>query len=344
MPWWWAMKDADHAWSCPAATRAACSRWLRTCRSGRRSRRRSAAAGSAGGLGLHHQRQHGGVRGDDQVVAQAALAARVPGRRTRGTGSSCGVDGVVSRLGDAPRHAALACRMRSGVRPPPGRSGRAGCSGSSASPAAASGTRTSSRSTTAAWHRRRRRSANGPVRTSFPAATGPGRCRRSCTAGPPRPAGRRSRRRGGRRRCCSRSTADGAVVVQELAIHLRALTQRHAASRSNSAMQFAGADPRCAELDAWVRCQLAQRRDASLRASRSRTRCEIVSQCDALAHQQRVGPARGLRVHGAVSSTRSSTAMAHSSSSDIPCVGQGGRRGLTHRVEAPFERGTRRWG
>ena len=86
---------------------------------------------------------------------------------------------------------------------------QARCRGSWALPAQASGTRTSSRSTTAVSLRRPPQSVDGLVRTSFPEAAGLGQWRRNSPVVPQTPAGRSSLHPDGVRQRCSRLRADG---------------------------------------------------------------------------------------------------------------------------------------
>ena len=59
------------------------------------------------GLGLDHRREAGGVRGDDEILAQAALQAEAGHAEARVLVGLLEVAGVEPRFGDAPRHAAL---------------------------------------------------------------------------------------------------------------------------------------------------------------------------------------------------------------------------------------------
>ena len=125
--------------------------------------------------GRDHQRQHRRVRRDDQIVGETALEPQPRHAERAILIDAVGVGGVVARLGNAPRHAALAAVFDLAGHDRPVGLDRAACARRSASPAAASGTRTSSRSTTTTPSRRRGWSTAGPGQTNGPAATGPGR-------------------------------------------------------------------------------------------------------------------------------------------------------------------------
>ena len=192
-----------------AAPGPGCSRWLRTGRSFRRNPARSVAAGS--GMPLPAPPSAPSSSRTARSPGPGPGRASGPGRarRRRGTGSSSAHRRCCSRIRKCPTAPRAARRNGSALPPHAARSGPATCPDNSASPAAASGIRTSSRSTTAAWRRHRLRSATGPARTRFPAATAPGRWRRNCTIALRRRAGRNSPHPGDARPRCSRSTADG---------------------------------------------------------------------------------------------------------------------------------------
>ena len=120
-----------------------------------------------------HGRERGGVRRDDQLVAQAALQTQSGNAERLVLIGAVPIDGAVGRLGDAPRHAERRRRSRSGAGRPSGRTRRAACRDTCASAAAASGTRTASRSTTAAPARRARRSTARPRWNQCDSGTSP---------------------------------------------------------------------------------------------------------------------------------------------------------------------------
>ena len=130
---------------------AACSRSTRSTRSApsapaavRRARFCSAACGA---IGRASAVAYGAI---DEVVGEAALEAEAGHAERPVLVGVVPVADVVRRFGDAPRHAALPAVLRSAGRRRPRWSSRAASPGTTASAATASGTRTSSRSTTAA--------------------------------------------------------------------------------------------------------------------------------------------------------------------------------------------------
>ena len=155
--------------------------------------------------GIDHRRQRRRVRRDHQVLAEPALEPEPGHAEARVLVGEVEVAHVVRGLGDAPRDAAGLSRRRSGAGRRGGTSARAGCRRAPASPAPASGTRTSSPTT--------RRSAM-PVSTGVIGraeaepvrrpARRPWRSRRSSPAAPPRRAGRSALVEGRHRRLDSR--------------------------------------------------------------------------------------------------------------------------------------------
>ena len=122
-----------------------------------------------------HQRHRGRIRRDHQVLGQAAFQTQSGNTKSAVLIVLMHIGPVVSRFGDAPRNTS---RISIFDLLPHGRScrpDRAGCCRSSASPAAASDTRTSSRSRKPGSARRAARRAGGRARTSDPAAPAPAR-------------------------------------------------------------------------------------------------------------------------------------------------------------------------
>ncbi len=140
--------------------------------------------------------------------AHASSPAREP--RTRGTGNSDVHRRCCSRSPTFPTARHVAGHTRFAAPRTRGRSDRATYFRRSASPATASDTRTSSRSTTAGPVRVPRPSGGAPAQTSFPAAAPLGRWRRNCTIALPMPTDRNSCCRNGDRRRCTRSPVAGA--------------------------------------------------------------------------------------------------------------------------------------
>ncbi len=118
MPWWWAMKARTTVPSArpdPRPTRRGRVRVRGACsRSPRRSRRRPRALLAArrrrfrtDALGIEHGRERGGVGGDHQLVAQAALQAQAGDAEGLVLVVVVPVHEVVGGLRDAPGHAAI---------------------------------------------------------------------------------------------------------------------------------------------------------------------------------------------------------------------------------------------
>ena len=133
-----------------------CSRSLRRSRTGRRARAREPLEVRRRGGGIDEAGQRGGVRRDDEIVGEPALQPQARDAERLVLIVARAIGEGVGRLRDAPRHAALAAVFDLPPDARRGSSGRAACRDSSASAAAASGTRTSCRPTTSASRGRRR--------------------------------------------------------------------------------------------------------------------------------------------------------------------------------------------